>query len=131
MLFFKTSHFSGAIRSSGESEVCWLPRAKLEHCRLAEGMNEMLEIFEFDELTEFYFYTNEDGTWARCKKRLKKERDLEAQGVSKSRLLLYSVVVQKTAKKQDQFSVFERGGQSVPPSGRRCPEAYRRSELSD
>ena len=131
VLFFKTSHFSGTIQSSGEGEVCWLPRAKLEHCRLAEGMNEMLEIFEFDELTEFYFYTNEDGTWARCKKRLKKERDLEAQGVSKSRLLLYSAVVQKTAKKQDQFSVFERGGQSVPPSGRRCPEAYRRSELSD
>ena len=63
VLFFKTSHFSGTIQSFGEGEVCWLPRAKLEHRRLAEGMDEMLEIFESDELTEFYFYTNEDGTW--------------------------------------------------------------------
>lgn len=63
VLFFKTNHFSGTIQSSGEGEVCWVPREQLEHCRLAEGMDEMLEIFESDELTEFYFYTNEDGTW--------------------------------------------------------------------
>ena len=37
-------------------------------------------------------------------KRLKKERDLEAQGVSKSRLLLYSVVVQKTAKSKTSLA---------------------------
>ena len=63
VLFFKTNRFSGTIRSSEEGEVYWMPREQLRHCQLAQDMDEMIEIFESDDRTEFYYYYNEDGSW--------------------------------------------------------------------
>ena len=63
VLFFKTNRFSGTIRSSDEGEVYWTPKEKLLECKLANDMDEMFGIFESDDLTEFYYYYNEDGSW--------------------------------------------------------------------
>lgn len=63
VLFFKTNQFSGTLHASGEGEVFWLPKEKLPECKLANDMDEMFEIFESDDLTEFYYYYNEDGSW--------------------------------------------------------------------
>ena len=63
VLFFKTNRFSGTLRPSDEGEVYWIPKEQLPECKLASDMDEMLEIFESDDLTEFYYYYNEDGSW--------------------------------------------------------------------
>ena len=63
VLLFKTNQFSGTIRSSDEGEVYWMPREQLSHCKLATDMEEMIESFESDDRTEFYYYYHEDGSW--------------------------------------------------------------------
>ena len=51
VLFFKTNRFSGTLRPSKEGEVYWIPKEQLPECKLASDMDEMLEIFESDDLT--------------------------------------------------------------------------------
>lgn len=38
-------------------------REKLDSCTMADGMDDMLKIFESDDLTEFFYYYNKDGCW--------------------------------------------------------------------
>lgn len=63
VLFFKTNQFSGTLHSSREGEVYWVPRTELRRCGLASDMDEMIDIFEREDLTEFFYYYNEDGSW--------------------------------------------------------------------
>lgn len=63
VLFFKTNQFSGTVQSSDEGEICWVPKETLLQCKLARGMDEMYRIFESDEMTEMYYYKNEEGGW--------------------------------------------------------------------
>lgn len=62
VLFFKTNQFSGELYSSKEGEVKWIKRRELENYQLTSDFKEMIEIFENDELSEFY-YTKENGEW--------------------------------------------------------------------
>ena len=64
VLFYKTNRFSGQLRSSGEGEVFWIPRKTLSNYALSVDFEEMLSIFESDELSEFYYYM-EEGQWKR------------------------------------------------------------------
>lgn len=62
VLFYKTQEFSGEIRSSEEGEVFWIQREELTSYQLASDFQDMVEIFEDDLKTEFY-YANHDGKW--------------------------------------------------------------------
>ena len=62
VLFYKTDCFSGELRSSEEGEVFWIPRESLEQYRLPADFMDMVRIFESDNLSEFYYYT-EDSRW--------------------------------------------------------------------
>ena len=62
VFFFKTCHFSGTLRSCDEGEVFWIPRNRLSEYSTVPDLAEMLKVFESDELSEFYYYT-EDGQW--------------------------------------------------------------------
>ena len=62
VFFFKTSSFTGALRSSCEGEVFWLERADLPSQPLVEGFDAMLSVFESDSLSENYQWF-EDGEW--------------------------------------------------------------------
>ncbi len=64
VLFFKTSRFSGQLRSSDEGEVFWIPRETLPRYNLSVDFLEMVDIFESENLSEFYYY-KEDGSWKR------------------------------------------------------------------
>ena len=64
VLFYKTDRFSGELRSSGEGEVFWIPRDTLTDYPLSVDFEEMVSIFESDNLCEFYYY-QEDGQWKR------------------------------------------------------------------
>ena len=62
VLFYKTSHFAGELKSSEEGEVYWTKLSRLKELPLARGMELMLRVFLEDEVSEYYIY-QEDGEW--------------------------------------------------------------------
>lgn len=62
VLLYKTNRFSGQLKSSDEGEVFWIPRSELQNYNLSVDFMDMVKIFESDELSEFYYY-KEDDTW--------------------------------------------------------------------
>lgn len=62
VLFYKASKFSGQLSSSEEGEVFWIPRETLSNYRLSVDFGEMIRIFEAEDLSEFYYYKDND-TW--------------------------------------------------------------------
>lgn len=61
VLFYKASRFSGELRSSDEGEVFWIPRGALKDYALSIDFEEMLRIFESDDLSEFYYYKEDEN----------------------------------------------------------------------
>ena len=64
VFFYKTNRYSGELKSSDEGEVFWIPRENLPRYTLADDFLEMVDIFESDNLSEFYYY-KENGSWKR------------------------------------------------------------------
>ena len=62
VLFYKTSHFAGELKSSEEGEVYWTKLSRLKELPLARGMELMPRVFLEDEVSEYYIY-EEDGEW--------------------------------------------------------------------
>ncbi|MBR3716165.1 MAG: 8-oxo-dGTP diphosphatase [Clostridia bacterium] len=60
VFFYKTDRFTGELRSSDEGKVFWIERSELDSYVLADGFDKMLEIFENDELSENYYYFDND-----------------------------------------------------------------------
>ncbi len=60
VLFFKTHTFSGELISSPEGRVFWIGKDELKNYTLANGFEQMYEVFERDDLSE-NFYRFEDG----------------------------------------------------------------------
>ena len=62
VFFYKTDRFSGELKSSDEGEVFWIPRTDLLKYTLCDDFPDMVRVFEEDDLSEFYYYT-ENGDW--------------------------------------------------------------------
>ena len=62
VFFYKTDRFSGELKSSDEGEVFWIPRTDLHKYTLCDDFPDMVRVFEEDNLSEFYYYT-ENGDW--------------------------------------------------------------------
>lgn len=62
VFFYKTNHFTGALRSSDEGRVFWINRSDLGNYKLANTFEKSLDIFENDQLSENYYWF-EDGKW--------------------------------------------------------------------
>lgn len=62
VFFYKTDIFSGELKSSDEGRVFWTPRNTLDQYTLCDDFLDMIKVFESDDLSEFYYYT-EDGDW--------------------------------------------------------------------
>lgn len=62
MIYFKTNCFSGELKSSDEGKVFWIKRDELKNYKLAEDFEEMIKVFESDDLNENYFYEAK-GEW--------------------------------------------------------------------
>lgn len=62
VFFYKTDCFSGQLQSSEEGEVFWIPRNAIGQYTLCDDFESMLQVFESDDLSEFYYY-KEDGSW--------------------------------------------------------------------
>lgn len=54
VILYKTSTFSGELKSSDEGEVFWIKRSELFNYTVAESFDQMLEVFENDSVTENY-----------------------------------------------------------------------------
>jgi len=60
VLLYKTSTFSGQLKSSDEGRVFWIERDELRNYKLPHGFESMVEVFENDALSENYWaYQNE------------------------------------------------------------------------
>lgn len=59
VLFFKASVFEGELQSSDEGEVFWIERQEIMSHSLAPDFAAMLEVFEDDSLSEFYYHGEE------------------------------------------------------------------------
>ena len=55
ILLYKTNQLHGTLWSSSEGKVSWLERSKLKAHPLARGMDAMIELFDNDEKSEFYY----------------------------------------------------------------------------
>lgn len=64
VMLFKTNRFSGELRSSREGRVFWIPRAELGKYKLPISFDQMVRVFEEDELTEQYCHW-ENGVYKR------------------------------------------------------------------
>ena len=62
VFFYKTDIFSGELKSSDEGRVFWTPRNTLDQYTLCDDFLDMVKVFESDNLSEFYYYT-ENGDW--------------------------------------------------------------------
>ena len=62
VFFYKTNRFSGELKSSDEGEAFWIPRTDLPNYTLCDDFLDMVKVFEEDDLSEFYYYT-ENGDW--------------------------------------------------------------------
>lgn len=61
VLFYKTNQFSGTLKSSSEGEVFWIKRNDLTKYKLASDMEDMIQIFENENLNEFYYSPQKGG----------------------------------------------------------------------
>lgn len=59
VLFYKTNEFQGELKSSREGEVFWVKRKDLSNYLLAEDFEEMIKVFENEELSECFYDKNE------------------------------------------------------------------------
>ena len=62
VLFYKANRFRGTLTSSDEGKVFWIPREDLKNYPLSADFEEMVRIFESDDLSEFYYY-RDGGKW--------------------------------------------------------------------
>ena len=59
MLLYKTNSYDGELKSSEEGKVFWLDRKDIPNANLIWNMRELLEIFETDDYSEFFFVDEE------------------------------------------------------------------------
>ena len=60
VLLYKTNEFEGELKSSEEGRVFWLDRKEVLQANLIWNMRELLEIFDTDDYSEFFFRDDED-----------------------------------------------------------------------
>lgn len=62
VLFYKTSKFSGTLKSSEEGSVFWINKNELGNYKLANDFDDMFRIFDSDDLQEFQ-WIKQNGEW--------------------------------------------------------------------
>ncbi len=55
VLLYKTDQFEGELKSSEEGRVFWLDRSEIGSANLIWNMKELMQIFETDSFSEFFF----------------------------------------------------------------------------
>ena len=61
VLLYKTDQFEGELKNSREGKVFWLDRNDISSANLTWNMRELLEIFETDQYSEFFFQAGKEN----------------------------------------------------------------------
>lgn len=61
VLLYKTDQFEGELKNSREGKVFWLDRNDISSANLIWNMRELLEIFETDQYSEFFFQVGKEN----------------------------------------------------------------------
>lgn len=61
VLLHKTDQFEGELKNSREGKVFWLDRNDISSANLIWNMRELLEIFETDQYSEFFFQAGKEN----------------------------------------------------------------------
>lgn len=62
VLLYKTNQYEGELKSSEEGRVFWLDRKDIPEANLVWNMRELLDIFETDSFSEFFFRAGIDNS---------------------------------------------------------------------
>ncbi len=62
VFFYKTNRYEGELNDSGEGKVFWIEWEDVNRVNLIWNMRELLEIFNSDKYSEFFFKI-ENGQW--------------------------------------------------------------------
>ena len=60
VLLYKTDQYEGQLKSSREGRVFWMDRKSLDQANLIWNTRELLDIFETDEFSEFFYDESDD-----------------------------------------------------------------------
>lgn len=60
VLFYKTNKYEGQLTSSDEGKVYWIEIDELKKAKTADGMEKMLQVFLDEDISEYYFYKEND-----------------------------------------------------------------------
>ena len=60
VLFYKTNKYEGQLTSSDEGKVYWIEIDELKKAKTADGMDKMLQVFLDEDISEYYFYKEND-----------------------------------------------------------------------
>ena len=60
VMLYKTNQFSGELCSSDEGKVFWIKRSELEQYQLPVNFDQMLQVFEDDQIGEHYCHWDGD-----------------------------------------------------------------------
>lgn len=60
VLFYKTNKFEGELISSNEGENFWVELDKLKELKLADKMDKVLRVFLEEDISEYFFYKEND-----------------------------------------------------------------------
>ena len=61
VLLYKTDQFEGELKNPREGKVFWLDRNDISSANLIWNMRELLEIFETDQYSEFFFQAGKEN----------------------------------------------------------------------
>ena len=60
VMLYKTNQFSGELKSSDEGKVFWIKRSELGNYQLPVNFDQMIQVFENDEIGEHYVHLVND-----------------------------------------------------------------------
>lgn len=60
VLLYKTNKFKGTLKSSEEGQVWWEDIDNFSNLSLAKDMSDMIRVFKESDLSEFFYYKNND-----------------------------------------------------------------------
>ena len=61
VLLYNTDQFEGELKNSREGKVFWLDRNDISSANIIWNMRELLEIFETDQYSEFFFQAGKEN----------------------------------------------------------------------
>lgn len=63
VFLFKADLFEGEVRSSDEGEAMWLPRNELFSHRCVDGLDDLVRIFEDENISELFYHSHDEPSF--------------------------------------------------------------------